>query len=355
MSDVLSDDSICDKVSDKMINLAAILPLYLNAAGFPDCKTCGVWENTTMKGATSDTEITRAGLEKLNKILTSKDKKHAKIAERLDIAYKTHLKDLEIKNTPKDLKTLLQKQIKASDRRLKKEYKTEYKSENNNLAREKDAALSFVGATSVLDKKSVLNDIKKNLEIIDNIKPLVGNNGIVRYERDAYENANYELIMNSDDNFDFENIHKRWHMIDNPKSNALKNKAEWFMVSDISKSYGIQLKKLLEILKKENRKPSFEENKLIKECLKGQTEFINRAYGRITGLNLTKANGRKCNAFEVPESYMAVTTTDNIKKPDKNVYLPGTNTPLAWAKSSLYEASKLMAENLNTLEKLNLS
>ena len=88
---------------------------------------------------------------------------------------------------------------------------------------------------------------------------------------------------------------------------------------------------------------------VLNTAIRKQTEFINRAYGRITGENSFKANGKPCPAYQIPEAYQAVKKSNG-----EIVFVPGTHTPLGWAQSSLYDASKLMFENLTRFEKLQV-
>lgn len=131
--------------------------------------------------------------------------------------------------------------------------------------------------------------------------------------------------------------------------------AEWFMVSDISLGYGKQLAKLLEIYP--NNRDNKELKELIKYCLKKEIEYINRGYARITGKNLLKSNGSPCPAFVIPEAYQHVS---NLKKDSRGftgnlaTLIPGINTPLIWAVSSLENASNMLLKNLIIYEELGL-
>ena len=158
---------------------------------------------------------------------------------------------------------------------------------------------------------------------------LVRENGTLRYLKDRYLNMTSGHEIN--------------------RSVLNKNtEAQWFMTSDISKSYGIAVRGLLNSFENGKiKKNDSEALILLNTALDKQTEYINRAYGRITGENTFKANGNPCPAFQLPEAYQAV------KKSNGDIiFVPGTHTPLGWAQASLYDASKLMLENLTRIEKL---
>jgi hypothetical protein len=331
-----SAEDVNQDTIDSVVNIVK----YLKALDYPYAPSCGNWEEGTFdSGLTSDTEIINNGLRNLRKLL-----------------YSDKYKDNEaILNVRKKIieglggtanKEMLDKLIARGEERVK----------NNHLEeapglRKADASLAFVTHTAILDENPIKN-VEENLEILDLLdKELVGIYGIRRYNGDRYENLNSNVALN-------------WFgEITGDRCDTDTHEAQWFMVSDMAKGYGVQLKKLLNLA--ENKKNKGEtlsdtEKDLIKKTYQKETEYINRSYARITG-NCVKANGRDCSEFALPESYMAVSTlyltnpynrglNDRMKK---RTYLPGTNTPLAWAQSSLYDASKLFKQNLEIMEKLN--
>lgn len=64
---------------------------------------------------------------------------------------------------------------------------------------------------------------------------------------------------------------------------------------------------------------------------------------------MTKSNGYSCPAYKLPEAYEAVTTKNGRIK-----YVPGAHSPLTWAESSLYKASKQYLNNLKRTENLGI-
>ena len=119
------------------------------------------------------------------------------------------------------------------------------------------------------------------------------------------------------------------------------------MVSDLSRAYGKIAQSLFDKIDKDGYSDD-ETRKLLDYALKKETEYINRAYARITGEDTYKANGKKCPPFKVPEAYQAVTDTKGKIK-----FVPGTHTPLTWAQVSLFDASNLYRSNIQRYEYLH--
>lgn len=297
---------------------------YLKSIIYPYAKSCNSWEENTFIGtATSDTAIINEGLRRI-----------------MDLMY-SPTENKELLNVRKMILNSRNGDVFKDKKSLEELLKIgEYRIKNDDMAegfkdRKYDAALSFVSHSESYSS-NVIEDISQNVKrlmaleqnkIDDISEPLVRENGIIRYNRDKYINLDYDLLAK--------------------KSETTNNdEAQWFMVTDISKGYGIQLKKLLNHIEKNNGKISTEEQKLKDFLLNKETEYINRGYARITGENSYKANGKPCLPWQVPEAYQAVTTTQGIK------YVPGTHTPLAWAQASLYDASKLFSENLQRIQNL---
>lgn len=320
---------------------------YLEAIDYSQAPSCGNWEEGTFYGGlTSDTEIVNNGLRKVRNLLYSdKYNSNDEILKLREDVFKD-----ELSGGKENFKNTLDMIIEKGEKRVKESYLQEAKD------RKADASLAFVTHTAKLDD-DLIKDVEKNIEILELLdKELVGNNGIRRYNDDRYKCLNYDIAVNSNG-----------EIIDSNNNKTCQNEAQWFMVSDISKGYGMQLKKLLDKIEQEGRQPSKEEIKLIKLTFQKETEFINRSYARITGMDKTgkpniKANGKACPAFTLPEAYQSISTLHLAnshtliginKKEKKATYVPGTNTPLAWAQSSLYDASKLFLENLEMLERLN--
>ena len=134
------------------------------------------------------------------------------------------------------------------------------------------------------------------------------------------------------------------------KLSTPNREAQWFMVSDMSVGYGKQIEKLIKLAKEENRGFTAEEKQLIKVLKAKQTEYLNRALARISdenpqAINQIKANGLSMPSVTVSEAFQYVTDVNGAHK-----MVQGTNAPLAWAVSSLYDAiqeEKLIMKSLN--------
>ena len=124
-------------------------------------------------------------------------------------------------------------------------------------------------------------------------------------------------------------------------------------VSEISSGYGLQIEKLINNAKNEDRPLNSAEKNLIKKLRKKQTEYLNRSLARISEENpdkvsQKKANGLKMSPVTLSEAHQYV--TDLYGKPKM---MQGTNTPLAWAIASLYKAMKTeyrVIKKLNNLQ-----
>lgn len=324
-----------DEISDNTIDAISSSVKYLSALKYPHARSCGAWEeNTFHNSLTSDTAIINEGFRRvINMVFKKTDSPELlKVRERL-LASKNG--DV-FKN--KDALTDL---LRQGEERLISNHSWEAPGE-----RKLDAALSFVTHyensrlvhenPNLTRSQNVMADIKENVKLLMSLegkedpRGLVGDYGIARYLDDTYKNLNYDL----------------------PSKKGLINEnheAQWFMVSDISKGYGVQLKKLLKVLKEESRKPNEQESDLIELLLAKQTEFNNRTYARGTGKNQFKANGQPCSPHKLPEAYQAISDDSNKIK-----FVPGTNTPLAWAQSSALEATKTFLQNLKAIEEMGL-
>ena len=316
-------------ISQNTIDTIANITAYLKAIDYPYAKDTGSWEEKTFNITTSsDVAIINEGFRKIIDLMYSKTSNSEILKVRKRILNSSNGKIFKDEEA-------LREMLKIGEYRIKTNSTQEVPGE-----RILDGALSFVPHSEKFS-----NDAIENARIIISrmraLEPdfteagqsydtgLVRENGTLRYLKDRYLNMTSGHEIN--------------------RSVLNKNtEAQWFMTSDISKSYGIAVRGLLNSF--ENGKIKKNDNEaliLLNTALDKQTEYINRAYGRITGEDSFKANGNPCPAFQLPEAYQAV------KKSNGDIiFVPGTHTPLGWAQASLYDASKLMLENLTRIEKL---
>lgn len=314
-------------VGDDTIESIATCVKYLKAINYPQARSCGAWEEHTFDSSLlSDTAIINEGFRRVLKLMYCKTENPEIMQIRERILNSKHGDVFKNKEALYDL-------LENGEERIIMSHFDEAPGE-----RKLDATLSFVSHYEdgkLTHAKIVTKDINEHVKLLEMLEDgadshgLVGENGIARYVNDEYKNLNYDIPA---------------------KKGVIKenHEAQWFMVSDISKGYGVQLRRLLRMLSEEGRLPTDDEKLLLDKLLAKETEYINRGYARITGSDTFKANGKDCPKYKVPEAYQAITDENgNIK------YVPGTNTPLAWAQSSLFDASKMYCENLKALEKMD--
>ena len=316
-------------ISQNTIDTIANITAYLKAIDYPYAKDTGSWEEKTFNITTSsDVAIINEGFRKIIDLMYSKTSNSEILKVRKRILNSSNGKIFKDEEA-------LREMLKIGEYRIKTNSTQEVPGE-----RILDGALSFVPHSEKFS-----NDAIENARIIISrmraLEPdfteagqsydtgLVRENGTLRYLKDRYLNMTSGHEIN--------------------RSVLNKNtEAQWFMTSDISKSYGIAVRGLLNSF--ENGKIQKNDSEaliLLNTALDKQTEYINRAYGRITGEDSFKANGNPCPAFQLPEAYQAVKKSNG-----EIIFVPGTHTPLGWAQASLYDASKLMLENLTRIEKL---
>jgi len=316
------------EVSDKTVNAISNITSYLKAIVYPYSKDTGSWEEITFDiTPSSDVAIVNEGFRKVIDLMYSRTNNPELIKLRGRIL---NSKNGKVFNDEDALRNLLN----IGEYRIKTNSVEEVPG-----TRAFDGALAFIPHTEKFSDDAI-EDAKQIIKRMELLEPklnsdtrekenlLVRPNGVLRYIGDRYLNM------------------AAGHKV-NKGVLSKDTEAQWFMTSDISKSYGIAVKRLLDGLDNKTLKPDYETKYLIETALDKETDYINRAYGRITGENSFKANSKPCPPYQVPEAYQAVKKSNG-----KIIFVPGTHTPLGWAQSSLYEASKLMYENLRRLEGL---
>ena len=314
-------------ISQNSIDAVTNITSYLKSIVYPYAKSTGAWEEKTFTMTpSSDVAIINEGFRKIINLMYSPtdNKEMLKVRQRF-----LNAKNGKVFENEKGIKDLLT----WGEYRIKNDSVKEVSVNNERIL---DGALSFIPHTEKFSG-NVISDVReifKRMTLLEKgtngIPKLVRDNGTLRYSGDRY------LYMTAG------------HKINNKKNLPKNAEAQWFMTSDISKSYGIGAKRLLDKIESE-KSANKQTLKLFQKTIKKEMEYINRAYARITGENSYKANGKECPPFQIPEAYQAVTNSK-----DEIIFVPGTHTPLGWAQASLYDASKLMLENLKRAEKLSL-
>ncbi len=317
-------------ISQNSIDAISNITAYLKAIDYPYAKDTGAWEEKTFNiTPSSDVAIINEAFRKIIDLMYSKTSNPEILKVRARLLNSKNGKVFEDE-------TALRNLLKIGEYRIKTNSLEEVPSE-----RALDGALSFVPHTEKFSDNAI-QDAREIIHRMQSLEPkvffghvfeenLVRENGTLRYISDRYLNMT------------------AGHKINRAKLNE-NTEAQWFMTSDIAKSYGIAAKRLLDKLETQGvGKYSDPARKLLEKAILKQTESINRAYGRITGKNSYKANGKPCPPFQIPEAYQAVRKSNG-----EIIFVPGSHTPLGWAQSSLYDASKLFLENLTRMEKLNI-
>ena len=323
-----------EEIPQTVIDSIANCTKYLHSIKYPEARSCGAWEEQTfMASLTSDTSICNQGIRDVMKLMfaPSENKELLKVRERIlksqhgdifedrkQLTSLLRLGEKRIQDQP-DIETLAPHPHGTKSKHMKF-YERYY-----------DSAMAFMPQTEIVDHNNFQRDIAKKLFVLKKLeKNLVRPNGAIRYKGDEYLNLDYHTLKDK--------------QINNKKT----NEAEWFLVSEIADGYGAVARQILEDLNTKGFLTG-KEMKYLQIALKGQTEFINRSYARITPKGMTKSNGYSCPAYKVPEAYEAVTCKNGKVK-----YVPGAHNPLTWAEASLYKASENFLQNLKMLEELGL-
>jgi hypothetical protein len=345
------------------------LAQYFDALDYPTAPSVGPWEETRLDGGLAwDTEAVRAGLAALRDLL-------------FDPAYDANARVARVRAAnrarPHRLATVtdLRRLDALIDRGRARvvEAVTGASTVRESTARPIDSASTFIAASNAKLAGTPLADVEQHYRLLDTLaQHLVRRNGMIRYapfevaladggrgtSPDSYLCKNYWVALDRDGRVDLEWRRRALAFGSKDASDpevfmarsalaTADTEAEWFMVSDLSRGYGVQVAKLLGPLAREGRAATTHERALIDVGLRKQTEAINRAYARITGEGSTKSNGKPAPAFAVPEAYEAVSALDSSTR-----YLPGADTPLSWAAASLYAASRQLRVNLEACERL---
>ncbi|MEM0951039.1 MAG: hypothetical protein AAGI66_02725 [Cyanobacteria bacterium P01_H01_bin.74] len=263
--------------------------------------------------------------------------------------------------------------IKQGEARIQKTYQEEAPVKPGYTSRRYDASQAFTMTKNIRFDDNPLTDARKKM---DGLTALVyylgGKHGISRYNDttvyigdtafqsgDSYLNKNSDLMLDGDGKI---SLHKEGL---NEKLQAVgfdadcgsvagfqfrellsqgrqADTAQWFFDPVVSRAYGTvvqQLNKALTENKFSVKSDRFQAKALIEEAKALQIKYLNRGLARITPesekdtANQLKSNGVLCPPNTVPEAYQAVSTIDG-----ETVFLPGLNTPLAWAQAELYKA-----------------
>ena len=349
---------IADEVSENMLNCIDNLSKFFKAIDYPTAPSAGNWEEIPLEGGlTSDTEAIRSALCAYKDLLYNP--KYNKNQEIGDIRTRLQLLKPLSESELDDL-------ITRGEARVRKTYLREA------AMRPHDASLVFVTTSDVKLDDDMYKDILKHVQILKSLeKHLVRKNGMLRYSPfkfklsdgsyafspDSYLNLNYFVAIDKNGklNLDWKRVLNMFaskdcsepDMFNARASLSTPNReAQWFMVSEMSAGYGMQILKLINNAQKEGRGLSDFEKDFIKnnKLIEKQTEYLNRALARISSENPDKVGQIKANGLGMPsctvsEAFQYVTDVNGRHK-----MVQGTNAPLAWAIASLFKALQVYKE-----------
>jgi hypothetical protein len=347
----------------------AMLAIYLVAIDYPTAPSAGPWEETPLQGGLSwDTEAIRSGLVALRQWVGGPDCPELQSLRKAarTIAGETGRNDLEKIFLDVDA---LNRWIEAGAVQVRK--RIDLREEAPGLRRS-DAASVFLAQSDL--EWQVSHDPQENcLQIatayarwLDQLyEDLIRPSGMLRYEKftidpakpkelsDSYLAMNYWLNLDLDGNPlpQIESVREAFGSSDasDPQVLEARNRlavagreAEWFLVTELSRGYVRQARRLSLCQSKHGLPSSHRESY---ERWRGRgLECLLRGYGRITpephGLDRVsvKSNGYPCPAWGLPEAYEWVRWRGADGAMKERV-LPGANTSLAWAAVSLSQAT----------------
>ena len=361
-----------ENVNDNVINAIANLTAYFVAIDYASAPSAGNWEETPFPGGlTWDTAAACKALHTVRALLYLKNYDNNDGIKSIRSALFAHqYKDYL---TGEKLTDAISKGFK----RIQKTYLAESPGH-----REIDSSLVFLSYSELCldDGSGPLSDVEERLQILELLeKNLVRADGIIRYapfnvylsngstmtSPDSYLTLNYNIACDPDGklNLEWKSILDDFGSKDasDPKVFAARaslsrpnKEAQWFMVSDIARGYAYIAKMILDNADSSCRANhpnalSESEKRLFLIALSGAARNINRAYARITPEDLSKANGLPSPEWAVPEAWQNVSTINS-----GTALLPGVNTPLTWAKVSLWGASRKFAEVLDKAESMGI-
>jgi hypothetical protein len=371
----------------------ASLAIYFQAIDYPTAPSAGAWEEVPLPGGLSwDTEAIRQGFVALKTLMfeasvTGVDSYRAAIRRAAN-----HLAALAGRVGADALFTdqeTLNELIDVGSKQIR--LRIRQRAEAPGM-RSRDASLAFLAQSDLElleseDKyERTLETARLYKELLDDLEiGLVRESGMIRYEPfsrkpgeerdifDSYLTANYWLGFDEEGYFNptRTRLIKAFESSDASDPEVLKKRtklgirereAEWFLVTEMSRGYAKQAQRLRSILSE----PISDEQhqnvvNLINACTAKACEYLMRGYARITPSQeqeqkTIKANGKDCCSWALPEAYEWVRIRSKaVNKGDVGFVerpLPGANTSLAWAVTSLKMATEevhiLLLETGNT-------
>jgi hypothetical protein len=286
------------ELNESRYEVLVLLPAYFAKIKFYEMEDAGSWEEIE-KVNTSSVGLVTSSLENLARTLEVREAKTLDFVEGLNkTAEKLNLKDyLKV--------SMLDELIDLGYKRIFSQLDKGGESPPIRMA---DAALLNLIYPAQLSRLSK----EKKIDILNLVRPLIGEVGIKRYLQDSYQSGNFWFHAGDTDDTssskDFENRGKKF--IEN-------SEAQWFFDSWYSTCAGLLSQKEAQLL------------------------HFTRALAQITGeKDVIGADGKKVPAFAFPESY------NTIVYGKSRYFAPSPITPLNWAKASMLISLEELKGNL---------
>lgn len=271
---------------------------YLDAAKFYQMEDSGAWEENARLNTSSVALVTSA-LENLQQTLKASNQQ----AEGFAAAFLAQAQTLGLAQTVSagHLQELVNKGYQLIDTQLSEGGESPAYAKSDAHYRTADAALLNLIYPARLSRLSV----EQKRQVLEMVRPLVGDFGIRRYANDDYQSAN----------FWFKNVKTD---VDEKSFNARKKRfvpgseAQWFFSSWYAKDWLM--------LYRETHNPVY---------LGEAVRFTNQSLSQLTGKGALGANGQVVSSFALPESYNLIADQGQLWE------VPSPIVPLNWSKASM--------------------
>jgi hypothetical protein len=357
----------------------ALLALYFQAIDYPTAPSAGAWEEVPLPGGLSwDTEAIRQGFVALKELMFGTSNTGVNSYRDAIRNSARHFAALAGRVGADELfidPEILDELIDAGSKQIR--LRVRQRAEAPGM-RSRDASLAFLAQSDLelLESENEYERIWETArlykELLDDLETgLVRQSGMIRYEPfarepgeerelfDSYLTVNYWLGFDEEGYFNptKTRLIKGFESSDASDPEVLKKRtklgirereAEWFLVTEMSRGYAKQAQRLRNILTGQISGEQRQEVKnLINDCTAKAYEYLLRGYARITpnqAREHIKANGEVCRPWELPEAYEWVRIrAQAVGKGEVGFaerVLPGANTSLAWAATSLKMATE---------------
>jgi hypothetical protein len=279
------------------------LTAYLDAAKFYQMPDSGAWEEDARLN-TSSVALVTSGLENLQRTLFASNSKKA---EEFSKAFSSSAQKLKLATyvSSSNLQRLIDNGYKLIDSQIAAGGESPSYSKQDSRYRTADAALLNLIYPAKLSRLT----IAQKEQVMEIVRPLVGDYGMRRYANDNYQCGNY-WFHNIKTDVDENSFTERKQLFQS------ETEAQWFFTSWYAKAWMM--------LYKETHNPDY-----FNEAMR----FANMSFGQITGSNdgdaIFAADGKRITEFALPESYNFIIGSERL------LDIASPITPLNWSKASM--------------------